>query len=171
YDGKRLERQDLNPALTCKNRHSPPRGYLKNVDLETRLGHTGSGKQALLATGFSWLSGSSTNFARQLNLYRYRGANGPPGGAAELTVAAPTATTWQSLYDLYWTLAIAAGTITIGALVFFTNKYRSKAGTHTPSQADENTHPSAVSIIILIMAIILRRSAFESFQGVGHCTS
>src|SRR5438552_16337141 len=74
--------------------------------------------------------------------------------------------TWQSLYDLYWTLAIAAGTITIGALVYFTIKYRSKAGTHAPSQADQKTHLRPVIIIILIMAIILSIAAFESFQSI-----
>ena len=68
---------------------------------------------------------------------------------------------------MYWTLAIAAGTITIGALVYFTIKYRSKAGTHAPSQADEKTPLRPVIIIILIMAIILTSAAFESFQAIG----
>lgn len=85
----------------------------------------------------------------------------------ELTVPAPTATTWQSLYDLYWTLAIAAGTITIGALVFFTIKYRSKPGKQVPVQTTEKTSARPVILIVLIMAIVLSSAAFESFQAIG----
>jgi cytochrome c oxidase subunit 2 len=94
-----------------------------------------------------------------------------PEARPELTVAAPTATTWQSLYDLYWTLAIAAGTITIGALVFFTVKYRSKTGEQVPSRTDEKTPVRPVIIIVLLMAIILTSAAFESFQAIAFYNS
>jgi cytochrome c oxidase subunit 2 len=94
-----------------------------------------------------------------------------PEARPELTVAAPTATTWQSLYDLYWTLAIAAGTITIGVLVFFTVKYRSKTGEQVPSRTDEKTPVRPVIIIVLLMAIILTSAAFESFQAIAFYNS
>jgi len=68
---------------------------------------------------------------------------------------------------LYWTLAIAAGTITIGALVFFTIKYRSKAITTASSNTDEKTPVRPVVIIVVIMAIVLSSAAFESFQAIG----
>jgi cytochrome c oxidase subunit II len=85
----------------------------------------------------------------------------------ELTVAAPTATTWQSLYDLYWTLAIIAGTITIGALVFFTIKYRSKTGIGASSETERKTSLRPVMIIVILMAITLGSAAFESFQAIA----
>jgi cytochrome c oxidase subunit 2 len=68
---------------------------------------------------------------------------------------------------LYWTLAIAAGTITIGALVFFTIKYRSKTGTQARSQTEGKTPLRPVIIIIILMAITLGSVAFESFQAIG----
>ncbi len=48
--------------------------------------------------------------------------------AGLLAISAPTADTWQSLYNLYWVLAVAAGTITIGSLVFFVTKFRARPG-------------------------------------------
>jgi len=68
---------------------------------------------------------------------------------------------------LYWTLAIVAGTITIGALAFFTVKYRSKTGAQAPSQTEGKTPLRPVIIIILLMAITLGSVAFESFQAIG----
>ena len=84
-----------------------------------------------------------------------------------MTVAAPTATTWQSLYNLYWIFAVAVGTITIGALVFFSVKYRNKTGRQEPVRSSERAVPTAVIVVIIVMAIILASVAFESFQAIG----
>jgi cytochrome c oxidase subunit II len=74
---------------------------------------------------------------------------------------------WQSLYSLYWTLAVGAGVITIGALIFMAIRYRGKAGSKPSIHADEKTHFTAVIIMVVVMAAILSVPAVMSFQAIG----
>ncbi len=97
-----------------------------------------------------------------------------PGGAEYssearlLAISAPTADTWQSLYNLYWVLAIAAGTITIGALVFFATKYRAKPGSAPVSHEDNGKVPiRTVLLIVVIMASVLAGAGYASFSAIG----
>lgn len=85
-----------------------------------------------------------------------------------MAVQAPTAVAWQNLYNLYWTLAVAAGVITIGALVFFAWRYRARrvAEPYQPI-AKENPHTGAVVIVAVLMAIVLIAAAFQSFQVIN----
>ncbi len=85
-----------------------------------------------------------------------------------LAISAPTADTWQSLYNLYWVLAVAAGTITIGALVFFVTKYRDRPGSPQVHHEDNGKIPfRTILLIIVIMASVLAGAAYASFQAIG----
>ena len=85
-----------------------------------------------------------------------------------LAISAPTADTWQSLYDLYWVLAVAAGTITIGALVLFVAKYRARPGS-SPVQHDEDRKipVRTVLVIVIVMASVLAGVGYASFHAIG----
>jgi len=85
-----------------------------------------------------------------------------------LAISAPTADTWQSLYDLYWVLAVAAGTITIGALVLFVAKYRARPGS-SPVQHDEDRKipVRTVLVIVIVMASVLAGAGYASFHAIG----
>jgi len=85
-----------------------------------------------------------------------------------LAISAPTADTWQSLYDLYWFLAVAAGTITIGALVLFVAKYRARSGS-SPVQHDEDRKipVRTVLVIVIVMASVLAGAGYASFHAIG----
>ncbi len=85
-----------------------------------------------------------------------------------LAILAPTADTWQSLYDLYWVLAVVAGTITIGALVFFVIKYRARPGS-SPVQHDEDRKipVRTVLVIVVVMASVLAGAGYASFHAIG----
>ena len=84
-----------------------------------------------------------------------------------MTVAAPTSETWQNLYNLYWTIAIVVGAITLGALVFFAARYRAKTRSATGSAADGKTPRRAVIAIVIIMAVVLTSAGFESFLAIA----
>ena len=85
-----------------------------------------------------------------------------------LAISAPTADTWQSLYNLYWVLAVAAGTITIGALVFFVTKYRARPSSGPAQQDEDGKVPiRTVLVIIIIMASVLAGAGYASFHAIG----
>jgi len=89
-----------------------------------------------------------------------------------LPVQAPTAATWTSLYNLYWTLAVIAGAITVGALVYFAVKYRSKPGVQQALvQEDDPGSLRLVLLIIFIMAVVLGSAAFASFSAIAQYTN
>jgi cytochrome c oxidase subunit II len=73
---------------------------------------------------------------------------------------------WQSLYSLYWTLAVGAGVITIGALIFFAIRYRGSASAKPNAGEAEKTHVRAVIIMVVVMASILAVPAVMSFQAI-----
>jgi cytochrome c oxidase subunit 2 len=81
---------------------------------------------------------------------------------------APTTATWQSLYNLYWTVAITAGVITVGALVYFAVRYRSKPGVQQeiPQEGQKGSLRS-VLIVVVIMALVLGGAAFASFKTIA----
>src|SRR5439155_13663079 len=87
-------------SLGLREPPSHPSDYLNNVDLrfraDIRVQTSVHSRQQI----FRDCPIHPTSCARQLNLYRHRGVTGASGGARpELTIGAPTATTWQSLYD------------------------------------------------------------------------
>ncbi len=65
-------------------------------------------------------------------------------------------------------LAVAAGAITIGALVFFATKYRAKPGS-APVHHDENGKipVRTVLLIVIVMASVLAGAAYASFNAIG----
>ena len=77
---------------------------------------------------------------------------------------------WSSLYNLYWTIAIIAGIITVGALVFFALRYRSKPSTE-PVVRDSQPRTRLVLTVIFIMALVLGSTAFASFQAIAFYES
>jgi cytochrome c oxidase subunit 2 len=88
------------------------------------------------------------------------------------SVQAPTSTAWTSLYNLYWTLAVIAGAITVGALVYFAVKYRSKPGIPQASfHEDDSGGLRLVIIVIVVMGVILGSAAFASFNAIGLYTN
>ena len=88
--------------------------------------------------------------------------------AGLLAISAPTADTWQSLYNLYWVLAVAAGTITIGALVFFATKFRARPGSSPAQHGEDGKIPiRTVLIIIIVMASVLAGAGYASFHAIG----
>ena len=80
---------------------------------------------------------------------------------------APTAAQWQSLYNLYWTLAIIAGIITVGALAYFALRYRSRPGAKLAAVQDRQPRASLVLLVVFIMAVVLGGAAFASFQAIA----
>ncbi|MBO0888097.1 hypothetical protein J2P12_03260 [Candidatus Bathyarchaeota archaeon] len=65
-------------------------------------------------------------------------------------------------------LAIAAGAITIGALVFFVTKYRAKPGSAQIHYEENGKVPiRTVLLIIVVMACVLAGAAYASFQAIG----
>src|SRR5438876_11355534 len=103
-----------------------------------------------------------------VSLYLDRGGQSVLLRRGLLAISAPTADTWQSLYNLYWILAVAAGAITIGALVFFATKYRARPGT-APVHHDENGKipVRTVLLIVIVMASVLAGAAYASFNAIG----
>ncbi len=85
---------------------------------------------------------------------------------AQFSALAPTTAQWQSLYNLYWTLAVSAGVITVGALVYFALRYRTKP--QAQRTVDERqTGIRLVLIVVFIMAVALGGAAFASFQAIA----
>ncbi len=85
-----------------------------------------------------------------------------------MAISAPTADTWQSLYNLYWVLAVAAGAITIGALVFFATKYRARPGYGPVHHEEDGKIPiRTVLVIVMIMASVLAGAGYASFHAIG----
>ena len=85
-----------------------------------------------------------------------------------LAISAPTTDAWQSLYNLYWVLAVAAGAITIGALVFFVTKYRARPSSGTAQHDEDGKVPvRTVLVIIIIMASVLAGAGYASFHAIG----
>ncbi len=86
---------------------------------------------------------------------------------AQSLALAPTAAEWQSLYNLYLTLAIIAGVITIGALVYFAIRYRTKPQAQRTIVEEKKAGIRLVLIVVVIMGIVLAGAAFESFQSIA----
>jgi len=85
-----------------------------------------------------------------------------------LAISAPTADTWQSLYNLYWVLAVAAGTITIGSLVFFVTKFRARPGSSPAQHVEDGKIPiRTVLMIVIVMASVLAGAGYASFHAIG----
>ena len=89
---------------------------------------------------------------------------------AQSAAQAPTTAQWTSLYNLYWTIAIIAGIITVGALVFFALRYRSKPSAG-PVVRDSQPGIRVVLIIVFLMALVLGSVAFASFQAIAFYES
>jgi cytochrome c oxidase subunit 2 len=69
---------------------------------------------------------------------------------------------------LYWVLAVAAGAITIGALVFFVTKYRARSGSGlTQQEEDEKIPIRTVLVIVIVMASVLAGAGYASFHAIG----
>ncbi len=103
-----------------------------------------------------------------VSLYLNRGGQSILLRRGLLAISAPTADTWQSLYNLYWVLAVAAGAITIGSLVFFVTKYRARPGSGPAyHEADGKIPIRTVLLIIIVMASVLAGAAYASFTAIG----
>ncbi len=69
---------------------------------------------------------------------------------------------------MYWVLAVAAGAITIGALVFFVTKYRTRPGYGPVHHEEDGKIPiRTVLIIVVAMASVLAGAGYASFHAIG----
>jgi len=69
---------------------------------------------------------------------------------------------------LYWVLAVVAGAITIGALVFFVTKYRARPGSSPAHYEEDAKIPiRTVLVIVIIMASVLAGAAYATFHAIG----
>jgi cytochrome c oxidase subunit 2 len=80
------------------------------------------------------------------------------------SVAEPAAT-YQSLFNLYLTFAIIAGSITIGSLILFPILYRRK-GTSEDSAAEKKERGSlkVIALVVVLMVATLSTTAYASFS-------
>src|SRR2546422_10471680 len=85
---------------------------------------------------------------------------------AQSAAQAPTTAQWTSLYNLYWTIAIIAGIITVGTLVFFALRYRSKPSAGPVGRAGQ-PGIRVVLVIVFVMALVLGSVAFALFQAIA----
>src|SRR5213593_1629042 len=83
-----------------------------------------------------------------------------------LATQAPTTATWTSIFNLYWTIAVIAGVITVGALVYFAIKYRSSTSIQQAPREDDKGTLRIVLVVIVIMAVALGSAAFASFNAI-----
>ena len=78
------------------------------------------------------------------------------------SVAEP-ASTYQSLFNLYLTFAIIAGTITIGSLILFPILYRKRGTAEEPEIGKERGNLKVIGLVVVLMIATLSTTAYASF--------
>ncbi len=83
-----------------------------------------------------------------------------------VSTVAPTAATWQSLFNLYTALGTAAGVVVIAWLMYYLLKYRERGSLTAKVEAKEETWRGAAATLA-VTGTLLFIVAFQTFSSFG----